>query len=234
MSRVGIVVAMRAEAGCITPRRLPFDQAIPVHENLMIRVCGMGSEAARRAATDLCEQEGISALISFGVAGALDARLQPGDLVLPRSVLADQHHPADEIWYTRIRRRLPDHISVIHNTLAASGQMLTKEAEKRALAARTGACAVDMESGAVAAVAVEKSIPFIAIRAIADPVQYSPPAALMKALRPDGSVRPISLLALLLKRSFSVHELLRLAPGMRAACATLKSVMRFAHNELSR
>lgn len=231
--RVGIVVAMQAEARCITSHCLPFDQTITVHKYWAVRVCGIGSEAAHRAAADLYDRENVSALISFGVAGALDDRLRPGDLVMPESVLMDRNYPTDQAWRTRIERLLPDHINIIHGILVSSQQVLTTATEKRALAAQTGACAVDMESGAVAAVAAEKGIPFIAVRAITDPVQYSPPVALMSALRPDGSVKLIQLLTLLLKRSINLHELLRLARSMQAACATLKSVVRYAENELS-
>lgn len=233
MSRVGIVVAMRAEAQCIASQRLPFRQTIPVREGLLVRVCGMGSEAASHAALMLRDQDNVSALISFGVAGALQENLLPGDLVLPESIAADQFYQTDTTWRTQIKQRLPNGIHVTQAALATSERVLTTETEKRALAADTNACAVDMESGAIAAAAAETGIPFIAIRAITDPVQFSPPAALMCALHADGSIKPMHLLVLLLKRSVNLYELLRLAPGMRAACATLKKVVRSTEAELS-
>lgn len=234
MNRVGIIVALRAEARCITQQRIPFDQAIVLDESLVIRICGMGGVAARRAATALCEQEKVTRLISFGVAGALDDSLQPGDLILPKSVLADRNYPADDGWRTRVQRCLPGRINVIQCSLVTSDTVITTETAKRMLASQSGGCAVDMESGAVAAVAAEKGVPFLAIRAISDPVQFSPPAELMAALKPDGSVKPVPLLTLLLKRSLHLNELLRLAPGMRAACKTLKQVVQSARPELSR
>ncbi len=194
----------------------------------------MGDVAARCAAIALCNQEEIAGLISFGVAGALDDSLQAGDLILPEAVLADRNYPTDDAWCSRIRNRLPKHINVIRGTLVTSDAVLTVEAAKRTLATQSGGCAVDMESGAIAAVAEEKGIPFLVIRAISDPVQFSPPAALMDALQPDGSVKPLSLLALLLKRSLNLNELLRLAPGMRAACNTLKQVVQATQHELGR
>ncbi len=234
MNRVGIIVALRAEARCITQQRIPFDQAIVLDESLVIRICGMGGVAARRAATALCEQEKVTRLISFGVAGALDDSLQPGDLILPKSVLADRNYPADDGWRTRVQRCLPGRINVIQCSLVTSDTVITTETAKRMLASQSGGCAVDMESGAVAAVAAEKGVPFLAIRAISDPVQFSPPAELMTALKPDGSVKPVPLLTLLLKRSLHLNELLRLAPGMQAACKTLKQVVQSARPELSR
>lgn len=234
MSRVGIIVALRAEAQCITQRRLPFDQTIILNERQVIRVCGMGGEAARRAALDLCNQKKITGLISLGVAGALNGSLQSGDLVLPeRVLLATKSYSTDSEWRIRIQHNLPKHINVVHDPLVTSTTVLSTEVDKRALASQSGGCAVDMESGAIAAVAAEKGIPFLAMRAISDPLHLSPPAALMTALQPDGRVKPVSLLTLLLKRSVSLSELLHLAPGMRAACKTLKQVAQSAQRELS-
>lgn len=235
MSQIGIIVALRAEARCITQRRLFLGQTAALDENLLIRISGMGNAAARHAATALCHQKKIAGLISFGVAGALDDDLQAGDLILPETVvLADRSYPTDNAWCARIRRCLPNHINVVRGTLATSDAVLATGTAKRTFATRSGGCAVDMESGVIAAVAAEEGVPFLAIRAISDPVLFSPPAALMDALHPDGSVRPLSLLALLLKRSFTLNELLRLAPGMRAACNTLKQVVQATRHELGR
>ena len=59
-------------------------------------------------------------------------------------------------------------------------------ADKRALLEAIGALAVDMESHAVAAVATAAGIPFLVIRAIADPADRVVPQAALEALRPDG------------------------------------------------
>lgn len=234
MNRVGIIVALRAEARCITQQRIPFDQAIVLDESLVIRICGMGGVAARRAATALCEQEKVTRLISFGVAGALDDSLQPGDLILPKSVLADRNYPADDGWRTRVQRCLPGRINVIQCSLVTSDTVITTETAKRMLASQSGGCAVDMESGAVAAVAAEKGVLFLAIRAISDPVQFSPPAALMDVLHPDGRVKPIALLAYLLNGSLKLGELLRFGSDAQIAFKTLKQVVQATRHELGR
>lgn len=232
MNRVGIIVALRAEARCITRRHLPFDQTVVLDKNLLIRICGIGNEAAHRAAIDMCNHERVAGLVSFGVAGALDDDLQSGCLVLPELVLADKSYSTNTIWRTQVQHCLPDGINVVGKPLVTNHEVLATEAAKRALALQSGGCAVDMESGAIAAVATEKDIPFIVVRAIADPIQFSPPVALMDALQPDGRVKLIPLLALLAKRSLNLSELLRLAPGMRAACNTLQQVVQYTRSEL--
>ncbi len=231
MSLVGIVTAMRAEAKCITPRRLPFNEMVRLREGTAIWVCGIGNEAARQAAAGLRDR-GASALMSFGVAGALDETLRPGDLVLPERIHADYSHPVALEWRGRIMQHLPKHVKVAGGTLATSRQILTSKDEKRKFSAKNGACAVDMESGAIAEIAVNAGIPFVAVRAITDPLEFSPPPILMNAVYPDGSVNMLHLLELILRRSVNVGTLLRLAPSMRAACATLLSVVKYADIEL--
>ena len=84
---IGIVTALRVEARCVTPLRLPFNQMIGLGESAAIWLCGMGEEAAREAAEGLMAG-GATSLMSLGLAGALDSRLRPGDLVLPESIYA--------------------------------------------------------------------------------------------------------------------------------------------------
>jgi hypothetical protein len=127
---------------------------------------------------------------------------------------------------------LPPDLTVVGGTLAASKQVVSTETAKRELANATGACAVDMESGAIAEVAANAGIPFIAVRAITDPLKFSPPAALMSAVYPDGSVNGLRLMNLILRGSVGIGTLMRLGKGMRRACGTLSAVARDSNQEL--
>jgi hopanoid-associated phosphorylase len=171
--------------------------------------------------------------MSFGLAGALDSALRPGSLVLPERIYADRPFHVDLPWRDRLRDLLPSHIHVASGTLAASRHILTSAAAKLALAHDTGACAVDMESGAIAEVAERARMPFLAVRAISDPIEFSPPAALLHAIRPDGSAYIGRLLGLLLRGRINPGILLRLAIESRAACSTLTAVMRHGGAEIA-
>ena len=226
MAMVGVITAIHAEANCIVSRKLPFNQMVCLSDDAAIWVCGMGDSAARQAAEGLLES-GVIALVSFGVAGALDARLRSGDLVLPESIhVNDEILPVTESWRGQLKQLLSPGLTVIGGTLAASKEVVSTETAKRELANVTGACAVDMESGAIAEVAAEAGIPFIAIRAITDPIGFSPPTALLSAVYPDGSVNAVRLMSLILRRSVDVGTLMRLGRGMRAASDTLSAVVR--------
>lgn len=231
MRRVGIVTALRVEAGCLTRLRLPFDREISLNERAAIWLCGMGATRAGKAAEGL-KAQGATALMSFGFAGGLDPALRPGDLLLPESVQAHQDWPVDLDWRDRVRQRLAMCLPASGGILASSETVLTSTEEKNKLAATTGASAVDMESGAVAEVAASAGLPFLAVRAISDPVEFSPPGILLQAVRPDGSAELTRLLPLLLNGSVSLLTLLRLATDSRAACSTLSAVVRHASGQL--
>jgi hopanoid-associated phosphorylase len=219
------------EARCITRQPLPFNQRISLSRNASIWLCGMGEEAARQAAAGL-KAGGAAALMSFGFAGALDSSLRPGDLVLPETVHAGYSMPVDLDWRFRLRQMLPASLNVSGGMLVTSKQMLSSASAKLQLARITGARAVDMESGAVAEAAADAKLPFLAVRVISDAVEFSPPPALLAAIRPDGSADLARLLSLLLRGSVTLPTLLRLAAESRAACSTLSAVARHANAEL--
>ncbi len=220
-------MALRAEANCVSPARIPFNAIMPVDDLTVLWLSGMGAQAARAAAEGL-HQHGVTALVSFGVAGALSADLKPGDLVLPDAIHAGAQLPVNVAWRDRLQKLLPADVTVVNGILADSTVPLTDEKAKRDLAQTTSACAVDMESGAIAAVAAAAGIPFIAVRAIIDPLQFSPPEALLGAVYPDGGVNPFRLTALILKRSVHLTTLMQMGAGMRAARKTLSRVIQSA------
>lgn len=227
MNVTGLVTALRAEARCVSSLHMPFNEMVPVTDNAVLWLSGMGAQAAQTAAEGL-HRHGATALVSFGVAGALDPHLKPGDLVLPELIYTGKELPVSIAWRIRLQNLLPADITVVGGILASSSVPLTCEKEKLDLAQVTGACAVDMESGAIAEVAAAAGIPFIAVRAIIDPVQFSPPAALLGAVYPDGGVNPVRLMGLLLKRSIRLSTLMQMGAGMHAARKTLSKVIQAA------
>jgi adenosylhomocysteine nucleosidase len=179
--------------------------------NALVRCHGPGPSNARHAAESLIA-EGVDVLMSFGVAGALDPKLQPGDIIVATEVISPDgtRYPAEA------------GTSGIAGTLATSAEPVTSAAEKRLLFERTGAIAVDMESAAVADVARAAGARFMAVRAIADPADHSLPRAAIAALRPDGNVNYLALLA----RPWDWGGLLALAADMRRADRALREAAR--------
>lgn len=232
MSVTGLVVALSTEARCVTPEYVPMNKKITVNQHTMLWLSGMGAESAKKAAEQLY-RAGATRLVSFGVAGALDRQLKPGDLVLPDVVCGENLLPVTLDWRNHLQHRLSADTVVVNGVLASSAEPLTTMQSKLRLAEITGACAVDMESSAIATVAMDAEIPFIAVRVIVDPVEFSPPSALLSAVKPDGSVNLLRILALILNRSISIGTLFQMGLGMRTACKTLSRVIQAAGPDLA-
>ncbi len=241
MSVVGIITALRIEASCVSSFRMPYKRIVRLAEGSVVWLSGMGDDAARSAATELLEL-GVTSLVSFGIAGALDPELSSGDLILPESVHAGKipqddeeelsSYPVSLEWRDRVEALLPPHLTIVGGTLTTSPGVLTTAKAKLDLGAVTGACAYDMESAAIAEVAAKYEAPFIAIRAITNPVDFSPPAELLHAIQPEGSIKTLHILSLLYQRSVDVGTLLHLGKEIKEARRTLAAVIRNADKEL--
>ena len=111
--------------------------------------------------------------------------------------------------------------------LAGRSRPVLTVPEKSALFGATGAEAVDMESHAVAAVARKFSLPFLAVRAIADTASRSVPGFALAGLGADGRVKPLAVMAKLIARPWGIPEVLGLAMDTRAALGSLRRVADF-------
>jgi len=161
---IAVVAAMRRELAPLL-RRVQGQRADGLEffelESAVVVVGGIGRNAARRAAEAVVNRFNPTTLISVGVAGALTARLKVGDVVWGSEVVDAE---------TGARFRMTGGESVVVTVSSVSGP-----AEKRMLADHYEADVVDMESAAVAAVARERGIEFMAMKAISDELEFEMP-----------------------------------------------------------
>lgn len=182
-----------------------------------VEVGGGYAEGAAAAAVRLIEQ-GVSGLLSFGLAGGLDPALGPGAVLVPRAVLLDaERWEADGALMARLGGATP-------GVLYGGGQVVASAAAKAALHARTGAVAVDLESAAVARVARQHGLRFAVLRAVCDGAGRDLPRAALVALDGAGRIGGLRVAAAALARPWQVPELVRLAGD--AARARLALVTR--------
>jgi adenosylhomocysteine nucleosidase len=214
----GIVTGLVAEADCL--RGATLNEAVPI-----VFCSGGSAERARDGARQLAG-DGVAGLVSFGIAGGLDPHLRPGTILLPHFVLAEngtRFETARE-WRERVSAEAGKNLSIAAGTIAGRDRPVLGAQEKRALFEKTGAAAVDMESHAVAEVAREAGLPFLAVRAIADPAARSVPPWALAGIGPEGQTRPLAVLAEIAFRPWEWPALFHLARDTAAAMAGLRRV----------
>lgn len=212
---------MPGEARALAGRRAAQSDETALAHGWLVRA-GVGSERARAAAESLVAR-GAHGLVSFGVAGGLDPALPAGSLVLAEGCVDGRHRmTADPVWRKRLRSNLAAVPEVYAGWLAHSDAPLTGSEDKRALAERTGAVAADMETGAIAAVAMRHGLGWVALRAVADPAGRALPPPVLAAMDASGHARIAPLVQGLLRRPLAMVTLVHLALDYRRALRALR------------
>ena len=209
-AQIGVVVGIAAEA----------KSAYRLSANIL---CSGGRPDIAANQAHALLQTGATTLMSFGIAGGLSSKLRPGSLVVADEVITDfDRYPAVASSADLIRA----HVGPIYG----SWNIVSTAAEKRALRKRTGALAVDMESGSVARVAMEAGVPFIAIRAVADPATHGLPPAALLPLDEKGRPKLLSVFWSILTNPAQIPALIGTGNQTRIALRRL----RWAGRKLSR
>ncbi|MBI1899315.1 MAG: hypothetical protein HYS04_22680 [Acidobacteria bacterium] len=120
---------------------------------------GPGAELARQAARTAAARERVDAVLSTGVCGALDPSLAVGEVFVASRVRAG----SDE--YASCAPRTSRAFQT--GALVSDDRVIVTAREKQELG-RGGARAVEMESGALAALARQWTVPFYCVRAVSD------------------------------------------------------------------
>jgi adenosylhomocysteine nucleosidase len=160
---------------------------------------------------------GATGLVSFGLAGGLDRALPAGTLVVPEAVIAE-----GRLWPTDadLSGRLGG--TTAHVCLGLD-RIVAFPSEKDRLWRETGAALVDMESGAVAAMASAAGLPFAVLRAICDPADRTLPPVALIALNPAGRLSLGRIAWSVLTNPGQVGALFALARDAAAARRALRS-----------
>jgi adenosylhomocysteine nucleosidase len=226
LSTAGVVAALDMEARSLGSRTRRRDGLFEVGDGTLVAVSGMGRTAAVAAAGALIEA-GATALVSWGLAGGLDPRLQAGTICLPSVVvLRDGATFATDVhWREILAAAISQHLCVVSGKLLTSAAAIEDVAAKAAAFAETGAVAVDMESAGVAQIAASKRLPFVAVRAIVDTAGDTLPRAVMAA-GTEGRVRLARLLFGIVRSPREIAPVMRLAQRYRAAIRALGAVAR--------
>lgn len=185
----------------------------------LVLPAGGNGHRAYQAAIRLA-QEGCTGLVSFGLAGGLDAMIAPGGIVLADKVIVPggKSYPTDERWAMAVQAAMdvpPENGPVVGSDFA-----LTDPKQKMALQKSTGAIAVDMESHGVAQAADELGLPLLVVRAVGDPAARAVPEIALEGFGNDGRTHAWPIIVALAKHPLALPALIRVArdsaAGMRA------------------
>lgn len=200
---------------------------IGTHETFLIQ-SGMGPRNAAAATRALIADARPDLIISFGFAGAVTGGPSVGDIVVAGRLL--HHHNRLFSEQQGVDRGQAAHLAAslaetcrengfrtYAGTFVTSGQILSKHTLARQLPAGVEHPVVEMETAAVAQVAVLAGIPLIAVRSISDGAEDELGFTIDEFTDKDMNIRLWRVLRCIARKPWLVPQLLRLARNTKAA-----------------
>lgn len=182
-----------------------------------------GQKNAALSAISLIE-EGCDCLISWGVAGALDPQLNVGDLIITSSVINEEsrYFKFDPSSINELTKALTSLDPQVGTLIYSAKEPVLLAVEKQKLHRKNRADIVDMESAAIAKIAYDAKIDFIAIRCIVDRADCDIPLIATHALKDNGKVDFFQLIVSLVQKPRQFIPLIRLGFNYNSALRRLK------------
>jgi adenosylhomocysteine nucleosidase len=175
-------------------------------DHVVLTCGGIGAQPARRAAEAIVSLYQPALIYSAGFAGALDRKQRIGDVIVPRRVINANDGSS-------IDTGQGEGILVSFASVAPPEQ-------KAKLADSYAAQAVDMEAAAVARAAEARGVPFAAVKAVSDEVDFALPV--MDAfIDADGQFNAAAFALFTAVRPWTWGTTLRLARNSRLASQAL-------------
>lgn len=163
-------------------------------------------------------------ILSFGLVGALDPKLRAGTLVVATEILGSNgRFPTDVQWSQNLMRVFP---RALHAAIYSSDRLHTNAAAKRRSFDNCGAAVVDVESHVAARFAAGKSLPFAALRVVADTAHRSLSQSALDGVCRDGRIDRLAVLRGVLRRPRDAFNLAALACDALLARVALAKVQR--------
>lgn len=226
--KAGIVIPLPQEVKPLTQTRLRVGQPFLLSNQIYLIHSGVGEQHAKHAAKVILRQQ-IDILISWGTCVSLVPELKTGDLILPQQVLDHQgnSYQTDSLITGKLKSLLHAEWPVHEGRLHGVRHMIADPAQKRSIAATTGAIAADMESGVLAHIAQEQKLAFVAIRAVSDTMNMQIPNAVIHGVNAFGEVQWSSFLIHLIRRPDQIPAMTGLVQGLWRAQAALAQVGKY-------
>src|SRR6266571_1352852 len=182
-------------SGIRTIRGTIEDRAVEVFHT------GVGEKVCHQRVAEFLQDQQFDLLISSGFAGALNDKLQIGDLLLAKNFSTVELTEVGSSF-----SRLPIHEADLLTVRA----LIDSNDERNKIARTSGAAAVDMETEFIARVCAEHGVPLLSLRVITDTPREpfpAPPKILFDMERQQTDYRQLS--SYVLKNPATLWRLIR-------------------------
>jgi hopanoid-associated phosphorylase len=205
-----VVTGMKREAACVAGAGV-------------VAICSGADVARLRAEFARLEDMQFSAVVSFGLAGALDYALRPGDIVIADTVVSGEtrHRTHERLSDALAEGASAKGCKTVPGAIVGVDEPAMSREAKTILREKANASAVDMESHLAAEFALARNIPFAVLRAVSDPAGRALPPLAAKALTPEGDVDGALVARELLRAPGQIGGLILAGLDSRAAFGSL-------------
>jgi adenosylhomocysteine nucleosidase len=216
VKRTGFVTALASEAATLRP--VLGGRGTNGAREPLIAVAGIGASAAGMAASALM-RAGATSLVSWGYAAGVAPQAACGMIILADRILCTDGSvfDTDPLWRKVLHACVAHDHDICCAPLLSSSLVLADEECKSAHFRRSGALAADMESAAVARVAQDWGVPFLAVRVVLDEAADSVPRPIVDAIDSQGRLHWLQLCLDLVRSPTALLRLPALARSYRTA-----------------
>lgn len=204
---------------------------------VVVAATGDGRRAAERSLAELLDAVPVSRVLTLGVAGGLDPGLVASDLVVAERVLEAEGERLSEApapdgdWRGRVLAGAGEGaLQLVVGTVVSVERVLADPLAKRALGRIVSDphAVVDLETATYARVAAARGLPYLAIRAVLDPLDHPLPLDFSRLTGADGRVSRARVALAALRRPSVVPALLDLRRTTRSCARRLAAAAELA------
>ena len=210
---------------------LPLRRTNIGESEVTVLLTGMGGQSAVQAMglmMNMADQDHyFDICISSGLAGALEEKLVPGDIIAPRSIMAESRYADERSEQMRVDATLHEQAvklgAICSDCLLTIDQVLVKAELKRHCSSR--AQSVDMESFEIVKQAIAWGAKGIVVRAISDAATEDLPINFNLTISSDRQISIAKVLVELAKNPLALPALIRFGKQSRKAAEGLVSFL---------
>lgn len=211
------------ELSTLTTLKVAPGSCVSIANNITVCLSGIGKQNTRKAFAELMNHK-IDLIISWGSAAGLSSELNAGDLLIPELItVSNEVYTSDRIFCEHLLSMIPKGLSVHRGPITETNKVLRTKEDKQALFQTGKFIAADMESGTLARLAADNSLPFAVIRAVSDPVNVTLPKTLIDSFN-RSSFNPTGFVVRSLLRPSEWSQLIKLNKSFKKAKKSLNFV----------